>query len=218
MWLIHCVPFSGAESSAEFRGLRQFLTLFGHLQSRSDLTGWTCAAGLTIFGVSGIQFNFILTYFQSDLKAFMKPLFYLINYKSEINKTISYISSDYLFIAFCDLSGNSLSFLHGSRTFSAIESVPILRAFPKRDPLKALQWKLIMRPAKDWAPVTEPFPRASSSLDVQAGLHCAKRWVLHPFTASTTLIYLFCTLNTQAKGFVAGVGLWYTGTMGYPFI
>ncbi len=116
----------------------------------------------------------------------MKPLLHLINYKSEINKAIS---SENLWYCFLWLSGNSLSFLHGSRTFSAIESVPILRAFPKRGPLKALRWRLIMRPAKDWAPVTEPFPRASSSLDVQAGLHCAKRWVHHPFTPSTTLIY-----------------------------
>lgn len=51
--------FLGAESTAEFRGLWQFLTLFGHLQSRSDLTGWTCAVGLAIFGVSGIHINLI---------------------------------------------------------------------------------------------------------------------------------------------------------------
>lgn len=97
-----------------------------------------------------------------------------------LNLTIAIINIVYccsFLLCLCLLSGNSLSFLPGSRTFLATENVSRSKAFPKRGPPRALLWKLTMRPARDWAPVTEPCPKASNSPDARAGPRSAKRCV-----------------------------------------
>lgn len=142
MWLKCSALFLGAESTAEFRGLWQFLTLFGHLQSRSDLTGWTCAVGLTIFGVSG---NHIHLWDNCWLILCSHCLIWLYNYNSKTNKIIRFTLWHVQFVI------NIMTF---SDTFAFFGYKEIPRAFYMVQELPRLQrvcpyWELSQR-ASHW--------------------------------------------------------------------
>lgn len=80
-----------------------------------------------------------------------------------------------------DLTENSRSFFHGSKTFWATGSrvtgkQAMQRFYPRSEQQRASPWRLTMPPVRGWGPAIEHYQRATSSPSALEGHRCAERY------------------------------------------
>lgn len=81
-----------------------------------------------------------------------------------------------------DLTENSRSFFHGSKTFWATVSRvtgkrAMQRVYLRSEQQRASPWRLTMPPVRGWGPAIEHYQRATSSRSALEGHRCAERYV-----------------------------------------